>query len=374
MTEVEEGDNTVNGQITVDHQATIASPECLVCQEMVKEVEKRVKNKKSKEQIKEALEHACDRLKKYKTKCERYIDQHSDQIIDLLMKQLSPKEICHSLGFCIAKEFDELEVDEALLDYVVEPGVMVEPAKELFTPVEETTVQGQPPQCAMCEFVMVKLESELADKKTEEDIENAVRSVCSKLPNTVTKQCDHLIDQYGKFIIKFLATLPPKEICTRLALCEKQLAKLEESNLEIIECAVCQGAVKTVDDILGNKKIDYDIVQDVEKICNTVPAKYFEKCRKMIEVYGVSMVRQLQKYVEREQVCVNMGMCSNPTGYVKFEDEVAQVDHVEKKEVHLVGLDECTWGPGHWCATEENAQKCNASEFCAKKKLGKWQD
>lgn len=123
-----------------------------------------------------------------------------------------------------------MEVDEALLDYVVEPGVMVEPPKELFTPVEETTVQGQPPQCAMCEFVMVKLESELADKKTEEDIENAVRSVCSKLPNTVTKQCDHLIDQYGKFIIKFLATLPPKEICTRLALCEKQLAKLEESN------------------------------------------------------------------------------------------------------------------------------------------------
>lgn len=120
-----------------------------------------------------------------------------------------------------------------------------------------------------------------------------------------------------------------------------------------------------MDDILGNKKIDYDIVQDVEKICNTVPAKYFEKCRKMIEVYGVSMVRQLQKYVEREQVCVNIGMCSNPTGYVKFEDEVAQVDHVEKKEVHLVGLDECTWGPGHWCATEENAQKCNVSIDCS---------
>lgn len=367
-------DNTANGQITVDHQATVASPECLVCEQMVKEVEKRVKNKKSKEQIKDALEHACDRLKKYKTKCERYIDQHSDQIVDLLMKQLSPKEICHTLGFCISKEFEELEVDEALLDYVVEPGVMVEPPKELFTPVEETTVHGQPPQCAMCEFVMVKLESELADKKTEEDIENAVRSVCSKLPNTVTKQCDHLIDQYGKFIIKFLATLPPKEICTRLALCEKQLAKLEESNLEIVECAVCQGAIKAVDDILGNKKIDYDIVQDVEKICNTVPAKYYEKCYKMVEVYGVSMVHQLQKYVEREHVCVNMGMCSNPTGYVNFEHEIAQVDHVKKETSYLVGLDECTWGPAHWCATEENAHKCNASQFCKNKKLGKWQD
>uniref|UniRef100_A0A8W7PX27 Saposin B-type domain-containing protein n=1 Tax=Anopheles coluzzii TaxID=1518534 RepID=A0A8W7PX27_ANOCL len=94
-------DITVNGEITIDHTLMSSSPECLVCQEMVKEVEKRVQNKKSKEQIKQALEHACDRLRKYKTKCEKYIDQHSDQIIDLVMKQLSPKEICNALGFCI---------------------------------------------------------------------------------------------------------------------------------------------------------------------------------------------------------------------------------------------------------------------------------
>lgn len=256
-----------------------------------------------------------------------------------------------------------MEVDEALLDYVVEPAV-AEPPKELISPVEvsagvETT--NQPPQCAICEFVMVKLESELADKKTEADIENAVRSVCSKLPNTVTKQCDKLIDQYGQFIIKFLATLPPKEICTRLALCEQQLQRLEESSLEIIECAVCQGAIKTVEEILGNKKVDYDIVQDVEKICNTVPARYYEKCVKMVKVYGVSMVRQLENFVEREQVCVNMGMCSSPSGYVRFEDEVAEVDHAEKKHAYQVGAKECTWGPAHWCSSEENAQKCNVS-------------
>lgn len=134
--------------------------------------------------------------------------------------------------------------------------------------------------------------------------------------------------------------------------------------MEIIECAVCQGAIKAVDDILGNKKIDYDIVKDVEKICNTIPAKYYEKCEKMLEVYGVSMVRQLQKFVEREQVCVNMGMCSNPTGYVKFEDEVEKADHVEKKKVYMVGDDECTWGPAHWCVNEDNAQKCNVRIAC----------
>uniref|UniRef100_A0A182KDI5 Saposin n=1 Tax=Anopheles christyi TaxID=43041 RepID=A0A182KDI5_9DIPT len=213
-------DITVNGQITIHHTLMTSTPECLLCQEMVKEIEKRVQNKKSKEQIKEALEHACDRLRKYKAKCEKYINQHSDQIIDLVMKQLSPKEICNALEFCIrAQEFaDELQVDEPQTDYNLEPAI-VEPRKEVLGSRDgddKDFGKNQPPQCAICEFVMVKLESELADKKTRTEIENAVRTVCDKMPGTITKQCDKLIDQYGEFIIKFLQTLPPQAICTQL--------------------------------------------------------------------------------------------------------------------------------------------------------------
>jgi len=36
--------------------------------------------------------------------------------------------------------------------------------------------------------------------------------------------------------------------------------------------------------------------------------------------------------------------------------------------VRLLGADECTWGPSHWCASLENAKKCSGSEeFCRKK-------
>lgn len=361
-------DITVNGQVTLDHQSPVSSPECLLCEDLVKQVEKRIGNKKNKEDIKEALEHACDRLRKYKTKCERYIEQHSDQIIDLLMKQLTPKEICHALGYCLAKEVDELEVDEALLDYVVEPAI-AEPPK-LLSPSEINNVY-QKPQCSICELVMVKLETELADKKTEQDIENTVRSICSKLPSTVAKECDHLIDQYGQFIIKFLDTLPPKQICLKLKLCDQELEKLRKNELEIVECAVCHGTINIIDEMLRNQKIDEDIIQDAETVCNALPAQYYEKCEKIVSVYGISMIRQLQHYVEKEQVCVNIGLCSSSGGYVKFEDVEVKV---QKKHAFLVGENECTYGPSHWCLSEENAQKCNASKYCSEKKLGKWQD
>jgi saposin len=87
----------------------VKTPECLVCQEMVKEVEKRIVNKKSRADIKNALEHACDRLKKAKAKCEQYIEEHGDQIVDLLLQQLSPKEICRDLQFCAIREQDDCE-------------------------------------------------------------------------------------------------------------------------------------------------------------------------------------------------------------------------------------------------------------------------
>lgn len=124
-----------------------------------------------------------------------------------------------------------MEVDEALLDYVVEPAVVESPSLESEAR-KAINAMSQPPQCAICEFVMIKLESELANEKTDQNIEDVVRSVCSKMPNTVTKQCDHLIDEYGKFIIKFLATIPPQEICKKLSLCWKQLQELEELNGE----------------------------------------------------------------------------------------------------------------------------------------------
>ncbi|XP_053661914.1 uncharacterized protein LOC128711071 [Anopheles marshallii] len=376
-------DTTVNGQITIDHIPMNSTPECLVCEEMVKAVEKRVKNKKSKEQIKAALEHACDRLRQYRTKCEKYIDQHSDQIVDLLMKQLSPKEICTTLGFCVPKEFaDELEVDEALLDYVVEPAIM-EPGKDLLLSAAGAVEKNQPPQCAICEFVIVKIESELTNKKTRAEIENAVRTVCNKMPSTITKQCDKLIDQYGEFIIKFLQTLPPQAICTQLELCEKQQAILKQSELEIVGCAVCQGAVKALDELMNGDQLQDHVTKYVDHICNALPAKHYTQCDELLTVYGISMMQQLKHSIEREQVCVNIDMCNIMSTLLSLPefasgerviDQPVEEEHVEKKDAMLVGLNECSWGPAYWCKDEASAAQCKSTSYCKERKLGFWME
>ncbi|XP_050083567.1 uncharacterized protein LOC126570092 [Anopheles aquasalis] len=398
-------DNTVNGQPMEDESATIGSTQCLVCQEMVKQVEKRVKNKKNRAEIENALDHVCERMKEYRDRCEQYVQKHADQIIDLVLKQLSPKEICHVLGFCITKASIEEQVDEALLDYVIEPAIVEPPKQVLTTPLvvrgDGSVYGSEPPQCALCEFVMVKLESELADKNTRETIERAVRNVCSKLPATIDKQCSKFIDQYGEVIIKFLDTLPPHQMCTKLELCEPQekhqVALLEQSKKEIVECAVCQGAVKGLDELLSEIPVEQEVSKYASRICNELAAKHYAQCERLLSVYGISMIKQLKHSIEREQVCVNIDMCSkmlptmNEESMPEFASEEGNDDdnhelvtgesdsddavseNVPKQHAILLGQNQCSWGPSYWCKDEQTAKECKSTDYCMKRKLGFWQ-
>ena len=75
------------------------------------------------------------------------------------------------------------------------------------------------PPCIMCEFVITKLDAELKDKKTDEEIKHTVRSICAKLPKTVSQPCEKFIDQYGDFIILLIQQGTPQQMCHRLKLC-----------------------------------------------------------------------------------------------------------------------------------------------------------
>ncbi|XP_072342153.1 prosaposin-like [Scyliorhinus torazame] len=39
---------------------------------------------------------------------------------------------------------------------------------------------------------------------------------------------------------------------------------------------------------------------------------------------------------------------------------------VRKEEARLLGLNECTWGPSHWCSSRETAVKCKTVDYCEK--------
>ncbi|KAM8706280.1 hypothetical protein ACLKA7_010541 [Drosophila subpalustris] len=280
------------------------SPNCLLCEEVVKEVEKRIGKHATKADIKDALEHSCDKFKKPMAgKCHKFIDKHGDQIADFLLKEMSPKLICTELGMCLFSEQEDLEVDEALkYDVIVMPKFQENKLERMESPKVK-----EPPSCVLCEFVMTKLEAELKNKTEQDEIKKALRSICDHLPKTVRKQCDSFVDGYAAAIISLMSSVPPKEVCQKLQLCFSEVV-----NDEVIECGVCHGVSQALLPFFRAQK-EHDNVSSQDMIslaCENLPAKYYNICSEMISIYGISIMRLAERsYMDQSHICAEIGKC-----------------------------------------------------------------
>jgi saposin len=322
-------DNTINGQTMsmINTEYDVNNPECGLCVQILKGAEKEIINNKSEDQIKHALEHACDKIhkEKVKTVCVKYIAEHEQKIVDLIVKGFAPKEICGQLGLCVTSAEDEfsrdLDIDEALV-----VSIVAEPTRSLnIVSLEKSTSSDlnltATPECILCEFVMSQLEKEIANKKTEDEIKRAVLNICKTLPKSITENCARFVNKYADLIITLIDTVPPKQICSSMMLCSNP--KKVESELEVLECAVCHGTVSALDTVLDNAKADDEIDMILEKACNILPAKYNKKCSDLVSIYGQSMINLLKALAQPEKVCVEIGMCytDEHRSFVMFEEE-----------------------------------------------------
>ncbi|XP_037955000.1 uncharacterized protein LOC119684931 [Teleopsis dalmanni] len=302
-------------EIVFERNDETVSPNCWLCEEMIKNAEKKMKKHPTKADIEAALQQSCNKLrKKIQNKCHTYIDKYGDKIATLILKEMEPKMICRELGLCLWSEQEDLEIDEALkYDVVALPkrNVILTPS-ERFTALEPTGIIKEPPTCVLCEFVMAKLEVELKNKTTQEEIKHTIENICNHMPKTVAKSCDKFVDQYANAIITLIGTVPPKEICQKIQLCFANMDKVV--NDEVIECGVCHGAVMTLSPYL---KQHLDLAnlsaQDMTTAaCGSLPAKYYQICSEMMDIYGISMMHLFEKDdVEESHICAEIGKCFN---------------------------------------------------------------
>ena len=67
--------------------------------------------------------------------------------------------------------------------------------------------------CEICEFAITKLDDLLEDKNNEEEIKEALESLCAYLPNSVAGECNTFVDTYTDMIIDMLTNgVTPKEV------------------------------------------------------------------------------------------------------------------------------------------------------------------
>lgn len=291
-------------------------PNCWLCEEVIKNVEKRVNKHTSKDDIKKALHRSCDKMKRahLKDECNRYVDRYGDKIATLILKEMEPKMICRELGLCLWSELEDLDIDEAL-KYDVIAAAPKDDEQLALVPYNRLTglddiVVKEPPTCVLCEFVMTKLEADLKNKTTQDEIKKAIENVCHHMPKTVSQSCEKFVEQYASAIIAMIGSVPPKEICTRMQLCLASLDAVVTD--EVIECGVCHGVSLALLPYFKKQKDHKNVLTTdlVAIACETLPAKYYTICSEMVAIYGQSILHlSEQPNMNEAMICAEVGKC-----------------------------------------------------------------
>ncbi|XP_073209644.1 prosaposin isoform X4 [Lepidochelys kempii] len=285
---------------------------CKDCVQLVTDVQEAVRTNSS--FVNSLIAHAkqeCDRLGPAAADlCKDYISQYSDLAIQMMM-HMQPKDICVLVGFCPS------------LKSV--PLLTLVPAKVMHE---------------------VKMES-----VEEEEIVYEMEKICSVFPQSIKDQCKDFVETYGKAVIDMLLeATSPETVCIMLKCCTSRKPSHEVRIApEPLQaggfCDACKMVVDYLEKHLETNATGAEIEAVLEKVCHFLPKSIQEECVQFVDQYEPMLLTILTEIMDPNFVCTKLGVC------------------VSTKQ-HLLGSEECVWGPGYWCKNMETAAQCNAVEHC----------
>ncbi|ELV10085.1 Proactivator polypeptide [Tupaia chinensis] len=203
--------------------------------------------------------------------------------------------------------------------------------------------------CEMCEYVVKEAVKLVDSNKTEEEILNTVDKMCSKLPQSLAKECQEVVDTYGRSILSLLEQTTPELVCHLLHLCpSKGLPALTAHITRQKDggfCEVCKKLVGYLERNLEKNSTKEEILAALEKGCSFLPDPYQQQCDEFVAQYEPVLIEILVEVMEPSFVCEKIGACP-----------------AARKP--LLGAEKCVWGPSYWCQNTETAAQCNAVEHC----------
>ncbi|KAL3279381.1 hypothetical protein HHI36_016891 [Cryptolaemus montrouzieri] len=302
-------------------QETGDNSKCPLCLFAVQKLEEMVKDKKTETDIKEALGKLCSKLPKDLTaECQNFVNTYTDQLVEMLVADLNPQEICVFLKLCTDKKptlhnviapvsKTDIVIGETETNAIVDDtfnGIAVDNGQ-----VNSYEQVGNV-ECVFCKFMMREIEYFLQNRNNEDEIIDIVQNICKVMPEVISKDCNNFVNQYGNTIIQLLIeTLEPSDICPVLQLCKSP--QLEIAKVEIFDCPVCEAAVWAMEKILANPKVDHEMKHVLEKTCRALPSRDQAKCRNIIETYGTEIFDLIEHLANKSLICRKIGICGAGT-------------------------------------------------------------
>lgn len=331
-----------------------SQPSCPLCLLAVSQIYEVIKDNKTEANIQAQLDKLCIHLpESLVEECTDLVKAYSKELIELLLADLTPQEVCVYIKLCDASK-NPGPRDDFITDKDGEILTNEIPNSPASTEVSEST---QGPYCVICEFTMHYIDKVLGNEKERSKIEKAVLEVCNHLPKSVSQECNQFVNKYASAVIDVLTKdVKPKQVCSMLGLCSLYIQEIKAS---VTECALCKSIISVIDEFLDVQDVDNSITKVLSKVCKHLPADKEHKCTTLINSYGQSIINIVKKRENIYKICSKIGLCA-PNDYSMVSLENSRI----KRSYEKNRIKHCTWGPVYWCSTNETARECKAVEHC----------
>jgi len=177
----------------IDGEIVKEKPLCAICEFALTQIDNMLGTNATEEEIIQTVEGICKRLPgTLKDQCDSFIDAYGDMIVQYLVQQLDPRQVCSELELCATVQI----VETYVLTY------------------------DKVDKCELCMLISDYLSAFLADPKFEGNIEKLVENICPLLPASRKQECKDLIEDYGAYLLSLLAQETDKgKVCAAINLC-----------------------------------------------------------------------------------------------------------------------------------------------------------
>jgi len=245
------------------------------------QLEKTLSSKTTEDEIKQALDQVCGFLPgQFSDECKQFVDQYTPMVIDLLIHEVTPQQLCSLMGLC--------------------PG-----SKKI---VEKKTETGD--FCGICVMVADQLEKTLSSKTTEDEIKQALDQVCGFLPGQFSDECKQFVDQYTPMVIDLLThEVTPQQLCSLMGLCSGSKKIVEKKTQSGEYCGICVMVAGQLEKTLSSKTTQDEIEQALDQVCGFLPGQFSDECKQFVDQYTPMVIALLTHEVTPQQLCALMGLC-----------------------------------------------------------------
>ncbi|XP_043511576.1 prosaposin [Frieseomelitta varia] len=330
-------------------------PTCPLCLLAMSQIYEAIKNNRTEKNIENQLDKLCVHLPhSLVEECTDLVKGYSKEIIELLLADLTPQEVCVYIKLCDASK-NSGPSDEFITDKDGEILTNEIPNDPVSSEISENV--GGSPYCVICEFAMHYVDKVLANEKEKHKVEKAVHDVCNHLPKSVSRDCNDFVNKYAATVIDVITKdVSPKQVCTMLAFCS---VFIQEVKASVEECAMCKSIISVVDEIVDHQDVDNSIRKIVPEVCKYLPSDTHHKCITLVSSYGESIINLVKQREPSYNICGKMALCaSNDYSSVSLETSRIKRSYEKNRIKH------CTWGPVYWCSSNETARECKAVEHC----------